>query len=220
MKTILVTGGAGFIGSHLINRLLEAGETVVCIDNFDPFYSPQTKRKNIEGNLKNAIYYLIEGDIRNKEDLERIFRSHNIDKIVHLAARAGVRPSIQDPLLYQEVNIKGTINLLELTRKYGVANFVFGSSSSVYGINNKLPFSEADNTSLTISPYGTSKLACELFCYTYHHLYDIPITCLRFFTVYGPRQRPDMAIHKFTKLIEQGKEISIYGDGTSLRDYT
>ena len=220
METILVTGGAGFIGSHLVDRQLERGERVICVDNFDPFYDPKLKRRNIEGDLGNENFELIECDIRNKEELEAIFRRHSIDKIVHLAARTGVRASIQNPLLYQEVNIKGTINLLELSKEYEVENFIFASSSSVYGVNNKLPFSEADSISLTISPYGASKQAFELFCYAYHHLYRIPVTCLRLFTVYGPRQRPDMAIRKFTALIDRGEKGVMYGDGTSQRDYT
>ena len=220
MSQILVTGGAGFIGSHLVDRLLNMGKKVICIDNFDPFYEPRIKKKNIEHNLENMNFTLINEDIRNKKKLEEIFEMHSIDKIVHLAARAGVRPSIRDPLLYEDVNIKGTLNLLELCKKYQIKNFIFGSSSSVYGINSKIPFSERDPINFPISPYATSKRACELFCFTYSHLYDLPITCLRFFTVYGPRQRPEMAIHKFTRLISQGKTIEMYGNGTSKRDYT
>ena len=220
MSQILVTGGAGFIGSHLVDRLLNMGKKVICIDNFDPFYDPEIKKKNIEHNLENMNFTLINEDIRNKKKLEEIFEMHSIDKIVHLAARAGVRPSIRDPLLYEDVNIKGTLNLLELCKKYQIKNFIFGSSSSVYGINSKIPFSERDPINFPISPYATSKRACELFCFTYSHLYDLPITCLRFFTVYGPRQRPEMAIHKFTRLISQGKTIEMYGNGTSKRDYT
>jgi UDP-glucuronate 4-epimerase len=217
METILITGGAGFIGSHLVDRLLERGERVICVDNFDPFYDPKWK---IESNLGRDNFELLEYDIRNKEELETIFHRHSIDKVVHLAARAGVRASIQNPVLYQEVNIKGTINLLELSQKYQVASFVFASSSSVYGIEAKTPFSETDNISAPISPYGATKRACELFCYAYYHLYHIPIACLRLFTVYGPRQRPDMAIRKFTALIDRGEEVPIYGDGGSQRDYT
>ena len=220
VETILITGGAGFIGSHLVDLLLERGKRVICVDNFDPFYDPKLKIRNIEGNLGRENFELIECDIRNKEELAAIFRRHSIDKIVHLAARAGVRASIQDPVLYQEINIKGTLNLLELSKKYQVANFIFASSSSVYGIDAKIPFNETDNISAPISPYGAAKRACELFCYGYHHLYHIPITCLRLFTVYGPRQRPDMAIRKFTALIDRGEEVPIYGDGSSQRDYT
>jgi len=217
---ILVTGGAGFIGSHLVDKLLAMNQKVICIDNFDPFYDPEIKKKNIEHNLENKNFVLEKEDIRNEKKLEEIFKMYDIDKIIHLAARAGVRPSIRDPLLYENVNIKGTLNLLELCKKYQIKNFIFGSSSSVYGINSKVPFSEDDPISFPISPYATSKRSCELFCFTYSHLYNIPVTCLRFFTVYGPRQRPEMAIHKFTRLISQGKTIEMYGDGTSKRDYT
>lgn len=220
MKTVLVTGGAGFIGSHLIDQLLRKGAHVICFDNFDSYYDPQIKRRNIASYIQHEAFELVEGDIRNIDSLKEIFSTHDIGKIAHLAARAGVRPSIQDPLLYEDVNIKGTLNLLELSKEYGVDNFTFASSSSVYGINNKVPFSEADDISLTISPYAASKRAGELFCYTYHHLYNIPTTCLRFFTVYGPRQRPEMAIHKFTRLIDNDEEITLFGDGTSRRDYT
>ena len=217
----LVTRGAGFIGSHLIDRLLENGEEVICIDNFDPFYSPAIKRGNISKHLSNGdTFSLIEADIRNKKELENIFKSNIIDKIVHLAAKAGVRPSISNPRLYEDVNVKGTLNLLELSKDYGVTDFVFGSSSSVYGISDKIPFSEADGVDRPISPYAASKRSCELFCYTYSHLHGISISCLRFFTVYGPRQRPEMAIHKFTRLIDQNKEVPLYGDGASKRDYT
>ena len=220
MEATLVTGGAGFIGSHLIDRLLQNGERVVCIDNFDPYYDPQIKRRNISNCLSHETFELIEGDIRNIEALAAIFRKYSIKNLVHLAARAGVRSSIQAPLLYEDVNIKGTLNLLELAREHKVENFTFASSSSVYGINAKVPFSETDDISLTISPYAASKRAGELFCYTYHHLYNIPVTCLRFFTVYGPRQRPEMAIHRFTSLIDRGEEIPLFGDGSSQRDYT
>ncbi|MFC1925775.1 GDP-mannose 4,6-dehydratase [Chloroflexota bacterium] len=220
MKTVLVTGGAGFIGSHLIDRLLEAGHHIICLDNFDPYYDPQIKRGNIEHNLKNGSFELIERDIRDKEKSEEVFHTYSIDTIVHLAARAGVRASIENPALCQDVNIRGTLNLLELSKEYGIGNFIFGSSSSVYGINTKVPFSETDEVNMPVSPYAASKRAGELICYTYNHLYHIPVTCLRFFTVYGPRQRPEMAIHKFTRLIDQGRDIQQYGDGLSKRDYT
>ena len=220
MSHVLITGGAGFIGSHLVDRLLNMGKKVICIDNFDPFYDREIKKKNIEHNLENRNFVLVKEDIRNKKKLEEIFETYDIDKIVHLAARAGVRPSIRDPLLYEDVNIRGTLNLLELCKEYQVKNFIFGSSSSVYGINSKVPFSEDDPIKFPISPYAASKRSCELFCFTYFHLYDIPVTCLRFFTVYGPRQRPEMAIHKFTRLIDRGVTIEMYGDGTSKRDYT
>ncbi len=216
-ERILVTGGAGFIGSHLIDRL--AGENeIICVDNFDPYYDPKMKRKNIESHLGEKNFRLLELDIRYRKGLEDVFRE-GIDKIVHLAAKAGVRPSIENPFVYMDVNIGGTLNLLEMCRKYGVENFVFASSSSVYGIN-KTPFREDDRVDKQVSPYGTSKRACELYCQTYSILYGIPVTCLRLFTVYGPRQRPDMAIHKFTKLIDEGKPIEMFGDGKSRRDYT
>lgn len=220
METTLVTGGAGFIGSHLIERLLSRSNRVVCVDNFDPYYPSQVKKNNIKNVLNDGLYKLAVCDIRNKDNLEKIFLTHEIGSIVHLAARGGVRPSISDPLLYQDVNIRGTLNLLELSKEYGIKNFIFASSSSVYGASDKIPFRENDNLAKPVSPYAASKQACELFCYTYHHLYQIPIICLRLFTVYGPRQRPDMAIHKFTRLIDQGEEISLYGDGASKRDYT
>lgn len=216
----LVTGCAGFIGSHVVDRLLGMGKKVMGVDNFDSFYDPNIKKRNIEHNLKNVNFNLYSADIREKDDMEKIFKDNNIEIIIHLAARAGVRPSIQNPLLYEDVNIKGTINILELSKEFGINNFIFGSSSSVYGVNEKIPFNEKDTVEKAISPYAASKRACEIFCYTYHHLYGIPVTCLRFFTVYGPRQRPEMAIHKFTRLIDNGKEIEMYGDGTSRRDYT
>ena len=222
-NTILVTGGAGFIGSHLVERLLVRGDSVICVDNFNSFYDPGIKRGNIKNILKNknftGNFNLIDADIRDMDKLETAFKD-GVDCVVHLAARAGVRPSIKDPLLYGDVNIKGTLNILELSRKYDIKNLVFGSSSSVYGVNDKVPFSEDDKVELQISPYAASKRSCELFCFTYHHLYGIPTTSLRFFTVYGPRQRPEMAIHKFTRQIDQGSEIIMYGDGTSKRDYT
>lgn len=218
--TIMVTGCAGFIGSHVVDKFLDMGENVVGVDNFDPFYDQYIKMKNIQHNLEDINFTFYVADIRERIGLEEIFINNEIDAVIHLAARAGVRPSIQNPLLYEDVNIKGTINLLEFVKDHGIKNFVFGSSSSVYGINEKIPFSELDPVDRSISPYAASKRACEIFCYTYHHLYGIPISCLRFFTVYGPRQRPEMAIHKFTRLIDQGKEIEMYGDGTSRRDYT
>jgi UDP-glucuronate 4-epimerase len=219
-ESILVTGGAGFIGSHVVDRLLGDGRRVICIDNFDSFYDPLIKRRNVRNHLQQDTYELVEGDIRNRTDLEPIFRRGGVRQVLHLAARAGVRPSIQDPLLYEDVNVKGTLNLLELAKEHGVENFVFASSSSVYGINAKVPFSETDDVSLPISPYAATKRAGELLCYTYHHLYGIPISCLRFFTVYGPRQRPEMAIHMFARLIDEGGEVEMFGDGTSRRDYT
>ncbi|MDN3515712.1 MAG: GDP-mannose 4,6-dehydratase [Candidatus Brocadia sp.] len=218
--TILVTGGAGFIGSHLVERLLSAGEQVVVIDNFNDFYLPSYKRENISAVLGNPNLTLYETDICNTVSCREIFEKHGIEKIVHLAAYAGVRPSIERPLLYEEVNCKGTLNLLELSRVYKVKQFVFGSSSSVYGNNTKIPFSEDDPVNEPISPYAATKRAGELYCYNYHHLYKTPIACLRFFTVYGPRQRPDLAIRKFTELIDHDQPVPVYGDGTTQRDYT
>jgi UDP-glucuronate 4-epimerase len=220
VESVLVTGGAGFIGSHLCERLLSQNKHVVCLDNFDPYYSPEVKKNNISASLKNRRFSLAECDIRDKGELDGLFSSRNFDVVVHLAARAGVRPSIKDPRICQDVNVGGTINLLEICREHGIKRFIFGSSSSVYGESSDVPFSENEFLVRPISPYAASKQACELFCYTYHHLYSMRITCLRFFTVYGPRQRPDMAIHKFTKMIDSGKRIEIYGDGSSRRDYT
>jgi len=218
--TIIVTGCAGFIGSHVVDRLLSDGNNVVGVDNFDSFYDPSIKMKNLDHNLDHKNFVLYRADIRDKTEMQQIFEANEIDIIIHLAARAGVRPSIQDPLLYEDVNIKGTLNLLELSKEYGIKNFIFASSSSVYGVNEKVPFSESDMVERSISPYAASKKACETYCYTYHHLYEIPVVCLRFFTVYGPRQRPEMAIHKFTRLIDNEQEIEMYGDGGSRRDYT
>ena len=216
----LVTGGAGFIGSHLCERLVKEGSEIICVDNFNDFYDPLIKRRNVEGLQKKANFKLYELDILDFPKLQAVFEQNDIDVIIHLAARAGVRPSIKEPLLYQEVNVRGTLNLLELARRFNVPKFVFASSSSVYGNNKKVPFSEQDNVDNPVSPYAATKKAGELLAYTYHHLYDISISCIRFFTVYGPRQRPDMAIHKFTKLIDQGKKVPIFGDGNSQRDYT
>jgi UDP-glucuronate 4-epimerase len=215
----LITGAAGFIGSHLCEQLLADGWTVVGVDNFDDFYDPQVKRRNISDCLKNENFQLIEADIRDRDAMDRAIRA-GVDVIVHLAARAGVRPSIAQPVLYADVNINGTLNLLEAAKKYEIKKFIFASSSSVYGNNEKVPFSEEDNVDYPISPYAATKKAGELICHTYHHLYGISITCLRFFTVYGPRQRPDLAIHKFARLIEENKTIPVYGDGSMMRDFT
>ncbi len=217
-RTVLITGAAGFIGSHLCERLLDKDLSVVGIDNFDDFYDPQIKRDNISNCLKNKNFQLIEADIRDRAAMDKAVGG--VEIIVHLAARAGVRPSIAEPLLYSDVNINGTMVLLEAANKHKVGKFIFASSSSVYGNNEKVPFSEDDNVDFTISPYAATKKACELICHTYHHLYEIDLTCLRFFTVYGPRQRPDLAIHKFSKLIEQDKPIPVYGDGSMMRDFT
>ena len=220
MAKILVTGGAGFIGSHLSETLLRQGQEVICLDNFNDYYDPVIKRHSISWSQGQSNYTLIEGDILDLDLLRQIFADYKFDIVVHLAARAGVRPSILAPLLYQQVNVEGTTNLLEMAKEFRTQKFIFGSSSSVYGENEKVPFSEKDPVDHPISPYASSKKACELICYTYHHLYGIPITCLRFFTVYGPRQRPDMAIHKFTQAIKIGEQITMYGDGSSRRDYT
>lgn len=215
-----MTGGAGFIGSHLVDRLLARGAEVVCVDHFNDFYDPSIKRSNIFNHLKSPRYKLVEADIRDTDAMSRTFAAYPIDKVVHFAARAGVRPSIDQPLLYEDVNIKGTLCLLELARQHRVSQFVFASSSSVYGANTKTPFSEEDRIDRTVSPYAATKYAGELMCYTYQHLYGIPTTCLRFFTVYGPRQRPEMAIHKFARYIHEGKAIPVFGDGSTARDYT
>ena len=216
---VVVTGAAGFIGSHLTERLLRDGHTVVGVDSFDQFYDPQIKRHNIAPSLENANFTLVEADIRDQAAMEAAI-GDDVDAIVHLAARAGVRPSIEQPALYTDVNINGTVVLLEIARVRQIRRFVFASSSSVYGNNKKVPFSEDDNVDFPISPYAATKKAGELICHTYHHLYDIGMTCLRFFTVYGPRQRPDLAIHKFARLIEDGQPIPVYGDGSMRRDFT
>jgi len=220
-KNILVTGGAGFIGSHLADRLLaESIWRVSVIDDFNNFYAPELKRANIEAHLTNENYQLFEANISNAEFLRGIFKTNEFDVIVHLAARAGVRPSLRQPKLYAETNINGTLNLLELAKDFNVKQFIFGSSSSVYGNNKKIPFSEDDKIFQPISPYAATKAAGELLCHTYSHLYDIRTVCLRFFTVYGARQRPDLAIRKFSQLIADGKPIQVFGDGTTRRDYT
>ncbi|HEX6732384.1 MAG TPA: GDP-mannose 4,6-dehydratase [Pyrinomonadaceae bacterium] len=221
MKSILITGGAGFIGSHLVDRLLADPETTITVvDDFNDFYDPSIKHANIQEHLASDRYRLAEADIRDRKALEKIFEKESLDCIVHLAARAGVRPSLTQPELYSQTNIDGTLNLLELARQHGVKQFVFGSSSSVYGINAKVPFSEDDPIRQPISPYAATKAAGELICHTYSHLYGLRCICLRFFTVYGPRQRPDLAIHKFAQLMSQGKPIPVFGDGSTRRDYT
>lgn len=240
--TYLVTGGSGFIGSHLIEKLLKEGHSVINIDNFDDFYDYKVKIKNTLESLgkksefefsqkENDILHLISisksenhtlyfQDIRDKNGLEKIFTDHKIDQIIHLAALAGVRPSIERPLEYEEVNVRGTMNLWELCKQFGIKKFICASSSSVYGNNEKTPFSETDNVDKPISPYAATKKSSEILGHVYHGLYGIDMFQLRFFTVYGPRQRPDLAIHKFTKLISEDKEIPFYGDGTTARDYT
>lgn len=215
----LVTGGAGFIGSHLVDRLLGEGWRVTVIDNFDPFYDPAIKERNVAEHLKNERYTLHRLDIRDLSGLRRAL-TDEYDVVVHLAAKAGVRPSIQDPVTYQEVNVTGTQNMLELARERGITQFVFASSSSVYGVNPNVPWREDDHVLLPISPYASTKVSGELLGHVYSHLYGIRFIALRFFTVYGPRQRPDLAIHKFARLMLEGKPIPFYGDGTSRRDYT
>ncbi len=217
---ILLTGGAGFIGSHLAESLLAHGQNLIIFDNFNDFYDPQLKLKNVQKLRRKGEFILYREDLLNRPALEQIFKTHRPEVVIHLAAYAGVRPSLQGPALYAEVNITGTTHLLELAREYGLQNFIFGSSSSVYGINSKVPFHEDDTLEKPISPYAATKRAAELLCFVYHHNYQIPITCLRFFTVYGPRQRPEMAIHKFTRQIQQGKEVKVYHEGKSQRDYT
>jgi UDP-glucuronate 4-epimerase len=220
-NNVLITGGAGFIGSHLVGRLLdEGGWQVTIVDDLNDFYSPDVKRANLAAITGDDKAAFIEADIRDAAAMRRVFESGGFDTVVHLAARAGVRPSLSQPQLYTETNINGTVNLLELAREFGIGQFVFGSSSSVYGVNAKVPFSETDPIFNPISPYAATKAAGELICHTYAHLYGIRTVCLRFFTVYGARQRPDLAIHKFSKLISAGKPIQMFGDGTTRRDYT
>jgi UDP-glucuronate 4-epimerase len=218
--SILVTGSAGFIGSHVCERLLESGQTVVGLDNYDPYYSIEIKNKNTAVCTRHPNFQFVEGDIRDTALVERLFQEHTFSVVIHLAAKAGVRPSLLQPLEYVDVNLRGTTNLLEAAQKTGVKRFLFASSSSVYGNQDKVPFSETDDVGFPISPYAATKRSGELICHSYHHLYQMEIACLRFFTVYGPRQRPDLAIHKFTHLALENLEIPIYGDGKTRRDYT
>ncbi len=220
MSRVLLTGGAGFIGSHTTKALLSRGDQVVVLDDFNDFYDPQIKRRNVAPFLDHAAYQLVEGDIRDRDLVRDLYCQHSFDATIHLAARAGVRPSLKEPVLYEEVNCIATLHLLEAARDFEVPNFVFGSSSSVYGINEKVPFSEEDEINQPISPYATTKRTGELLCFNYHHLYGLRISCLRFFTVYGPSQRPEMAIHLFTRKLAAGEPISMFGDGRSRRDYT
>jgi UDP-glucuronate 4-epimerase len=220
VASVLVTGGAGFIGSHLAEALLAAGREVVVLDNFDDFYHPDVKRRNLEALSGRPGFALLEGDIRDEGLVEDLFKTQPIGVVVHLAARAGVRPSIQQPALYCDVNVRGTAILLEACRRHGIGKFIFGSSSSVYGNNSKVPFSEKDDVEGPISPYAATKRAGELLCATYHALYQLNVFALRFFTVYGPRQRPEMAVHKFTRLIDRGLPLQRFGDGSTRRDYT
>jgi UDP-glucuronate 4-epimerase len=214
----LVTGGAGFIGSHLVDRLLADGWRVTVLDSFDPFYEPATKRANLAAHVGDDRFTLVEGDLRDPDLGERLTSAYDV--VFHLAARAGVRPSIQDPITYQEVNVRGTQLLLELCRARGIRQFVFASSSSVYGVNPNVPWREDDHVLLPISPYASTKVSGELLGHVYSHLFGIRFVALRFFTVYGPRQRPDLAIHKFTRLLLRGEPIPCFGDGSTSRDYT
>jgi len=219
-QRVLLTGGAGFIGSHAAESLLRQGAELTIVDKLDEFYPPAWKRSNLEEIRRTGKYILEELDICNFESLREVFRRARPEVVIHLAARAGVRPSIEQPRLYEQVNVAGTVNLLELCREFKVERFVFGSSSSVYGATSRAPFSEDHVELRPISPYAATKLAGEMLCYTYSHLFALPIVCLRFFTVYGPRQRPDLAIHKFTMLLENNKPLPIFGDGSTGRDYT
>lgn len=218
MAHVLVTGGAGFIGSHLVDALLSEGHFVTVLDNFDPFYPRALKEQNIAAHRMHERWALVEGDIRDRRALDALPAS--IDLIVHLAAKAGVRPSIQDPQVYQDVNVAGTQNMLEFARARGVSQFVFASSSSVYGVNPRVPWSEDDHVLQPISPYASTKVSGELLGHVYSHLYGIRFIALRFFTVYGPRQRPDLAINKFARLMRDGQSIPMFGDGSTRRDYT
>lgn len=220
MKTYFITGGAGFIGSTLTERLLGEGHTVITIDNFNDYYNPKWKERNIEPFKNHKNYVLYRGDIRNQDEIRKIFDTHPIDVIVHLAAMAGVRPSIENPILYQEVNGLGTQNILEEAKLHNVKNLVLASSSSVYGNCKEVPFREDMVVDFAISPYAATKKSNEVMAHVYHKLNDMNIIMLRFFTVYGPKQRPDLAINKFARLMLNNEEIPMYGDGTTSRDYT
>jgi len=215
---ILVTGGAGFIGSHLVEKLLGAGHAAAILDDFNDFYDPQIKRENIAAVSKDVPVHLV--DLRENAAVRNLFHREKFDTIAHLAARAGVRPSIQHPQLYYDTNVTGTLHLLDAARATGVERFIFASSSSVYGVSKTVPFSEEQHLTQTISPYAATKIAAEFLCSTYSHLYQLRVVALRYFTVYGPRQRPDLAIHQFTKKIHAGQPIDQFGDGTTRRDYT
>jgi UDP-glucuronate 4-epimerase len=217
---ILVTGGAGFIGSNLCEKAINLGHRVICIDNFNNYYNPLIKERNISKLINNDNFILYNCDILDLLKIEEVFSKNKIDLVIHLAARTGVRPSIENALLYETVNVQGTINILDKCRHYGILNFIFASSSSVYGGNTKVPFSESDNVDHPISPYAATKKAGELICYSYSYLFGMSIYCYRFFTVYGPGQRPEMAIHKFTRQILNEQKIDLFGDGDSSRDYT
>src|SRR6266851_6956711 len=217
---IALTGGAGFIGSHLAAALLLRGANLTILDNLDNFYTPLWKKANLEDVRRVGKFEFAQVDICDVEGVRMALANARPDVLIHLAARAGVRPSIEQPRLYEQVNVAGTVNLLELCKEFHVSRLIFGSSSSVYGANSRAPFSEEQSDLRPISPYAATKLAGELFCYAYAHLYKLPVMALRFFTVYGPRQRPDLAIHKFVARLEAGKPLPIFGDGETGRDYT
>ncbi|GAB3340760.1 GDP-mannose 4,6-dehydratase [Larkinella ripae] len=218
--TILLTGGAGFIGSSLARQLLQENHQVICLDSLDAYYDPAIKWKNVQQTLNHPSYQFHEGDIRDVELIHTLFRTYAFDAVIHLAARAGVRPSVQDPALYYDVNVNGTLTLLQAMQQSGVKKMVFASSSSVYGDSPRVPFDENDTADRPLSPYAASKRSAELLCHTFHHLYGFDIFCLRFFTVYGPHQRPEMAISQFTDSILNGIAINVFGDGSTARDYT
>lgn len=219
MKKVLVTGGAGFIGSHLVKKLIERKDFVVALDNFDPYYDPEIKVRNIRQVLQKKNFILVKGDVRNRSLVNKIIKKYSPDHVVHLAAKVGVRNSISQPIDYMEVNISGTLSMLEVVKNKKIRNFIFASSSSVYGANKKLPFSESDRVDDQISPYAVSKRSAELLCHQYSIMYKIPLNVLRFFTVYGPCQRPDQAISTFIKNIADNTVVEIYGDGNSARDF-
>ena len=217
----LVTGGAGFIGSHVCEHLLRRGDAVWAFDDLNPFYDPQFKQRNLRDIQSLAKpFEFVYGDLTDRAALDELFGGVRFDQVIHLAARAGVRPSLQEPALYQRVNVEGTTNLLEAARSHGVRKVILASSSSVYGVNSKVPFAESDPIFNPISPYAASKLACEALGHVYHHVYGLDVVMLRFFTVYGARQRPDLAIHKFARLMRAGRPIPVFGDGSAARDYT
>jgi UDP-glucuronate 4-epimerase len=217
---VLVTGGAGFIGSHVCERLLREGHSVAILDDLNDFYSPAAKQANLDAIGQSGPVEFYHGDISDEPRVMEVFQESRPQAVIHLAARAGVRPSLEQPVLYSRVNVQGTTVLLEASRKWGVRKFVFASSSSIYGVANRVPFSEEDSLNLPVSPYAATKIAGEKIAYTYAHLYGLQVVCLRFFTVYGPRQRPDLAIRKFIAMIDRSRPIPVFGDGSSGRDYT
>lgn len=220
MSVVLLTGSAGFIGSHVAERLLGRGDTVIGLDSFDAFYPRPVKERNLAGLRGQGGFHLVEGNIRDAATVSRVFAEYRPDRVLHLAAKAGVRPSLEDPQGYVETNVNGTVNLLLACQQHPVEHFVFASSSSVYGDTTRVPFRETDRTDEPASPYAATKKAGEALCFTYHRLLKMPVACLRFFTVFGPRQRPDLAINKFVRLIEAGEPVPFFGDGTTSRDYT